>query len=72
MRLLLVLLLSCLVVADTAWTGCHDDQDKDQRLRVNCTALGFSGLPEGFEPVTQVTKYVLLLAVLIFKPKNVF
>ncbi|XP_077962042.1 uncharacterized protein gp1ba [Gasterosteus aculeatus] len=54
MRLLLVLLLSCLVVADTAWTGCHDDQDKDQRLRVNCTALGFSGLPEGFEPVTQV------------------
>ncbi|XP_037334457.2 platelet glycoprotein Ib alpha chain [Pungitius pungitius] len=54
MRLLLVLLLSCLVVTGSAWKGCHDDQDKDQRMRVNCTALGFSALPAGFEPVTQV------------------
>ncbi|KAF6733400.1 Platelet glycoprotein Ib alpha chain [Oryzias melastigma] len=50
---LLVLLLSQVAVV-TAIAGCLSDRDKDHRLRQNCTAAGFSDLPEGVEPETQV------------------
>ncbi|XP_030580094.1 platelet glycoprotein Ib alpha chain [Archocentrus centrarchus] len=59
--LLLLLLLSC-VSTGAAVAGCLSDQDKDNRPRENCTAAGFSDIPEGIEP----TKKVLLF------PKNLF
>uniref|UniRef100_A0AAV2KN36 LRRCT domain-containing protein n=1 Tax=Knipowitschia caucasica TaxID=637954 RepID=A0AAV2KN36_KNICA len=34
--------------------GCHNDRDKDNLLRLNCTAMGFTQVPEGIEPTTQV------------------
>ncbi|KAF1381079.1 hypothetical protein PFLUV_G00170760 [Perca fluviatilis] len=48
------LLVSCGAVAVTAWAGCQRDRDKDHRPRENCTALGFSDVPRGFEPTTEV------------------
>ncbi|KAM7366680.1 hypothetical protein PAMP_016095 [Pampus punctatissimus] len=37
-----------------AVTSCHSDRDKDHRPRQNCTAAGFSDVPAGFEPTTEV------------------
>ncbi|CAL8384694.1 unnamed protein product [Arctogadus glacialis] len=34
--------------------GCHSDRDKDDRPRQNCTAGGFSNIPSGLEPTTEV------------------
>ncbi|XP_078100762.1 uncharacterized protein gp1ba [Sander vitreus] len=48
------LLVSCGSVAVVAWAGCHRDRDTDHRPRENCTALGFSDVPRGFEPSTEV------------------
>uniref|UniRef100_A0A3P9JZW7 LRRCT domain-containing protein n=1 Tax=Oryzias latipes TaxID=8090 RepID=A0A3P9JZW7_ORYLA len=51
--LLLGLLLPHVAVV-TAMAGCRSDRDKDHRLRQNCTAVGFSDLPPGVDPETQV------------------
>ncbi|TDG99360.1 hypothetical protein EPR50_G00193240 [Perca flavescens] len=48
------LLVCCGAVAVRAWAGCQRDRDKDHRPRENCTALGFSDVPRGFEPTTEV------------------
>ncbi|GLD71243.1 platelet glycoprotein Ib alpha chain [Lates japonicus] len=58
--LLLLFLLSHAMV--TAVPGCLSDRDKDHRPRKNCTAAGFSTVPEGIEPSTKV---------LLF-PRNLF
>uniref|UniRef100_A0A3P8TTW0 LRRCT domain-containing protein n=1 Tax=Amphiprion percula TaxID=161767 RepID=A0A3P8TTW0_AMPPE len=50
---LLVLLVSHVAMV-AAVAGCHDDRDKDHRPRKNCTAAGFSNVPAGLEPTTQV------------------
>uniref|UniRef100_H3C5B1 LRRCT domain-containing protein n=1 Tax=Tetraodon nigroviridis TaxID=99883 RepID=H3C5B1_TETNG len=34
--------------------GCHGDRDKDHRPRQNCTAGGFSRVPAGLDPSTEV------------------
>nr|XP_033465388.1 SLIT and NTRK-like protein 4 isoform X1 [Epinephelus lanceolatus] len=52
--LTLLFLLSSYVATVTAWAGCTRDRDKDHRTRENCTALGFSDVPAGFEPTTKV------------------
>ncbi|XP_050928627.1 platelet glycoprotein Ib alpha chain [Lates calcarifer] len=48
----LLFLLSHAMV--TAVPGCLSDRDKDHRPRKNCTAAGFSAVPEGIEPSTKV------------------
>uniref|UniRef100_A0AAQ5ZFG6 LRRCT domain-containing protein n=1 Tax=Amphiprion ocellaris TaxID=80972 RepID=A0AAQ5ZFG6_AMPOC len=52
MKLFVLLVSHVAMVAAVA--GCHDDRDKDHRPRKNCTAAGFSNVPAGLEPTTQV------------------
>ncbi|XP_074479796.1 uncharacterized protein LOC141760669 [Sebastes fasciatus] len=52
--LLLFFVLSSHVATVTAWAGCQRGRDKDDRTRENCTALGFSDVPRGFETSTKV------------------
>ncbi|XP_078020427.1 uncharacterized protein LOC144459731 [Epinephelus lanceolatus] len=52
--LILLSLLSSHITKVTAWAGCTRDRDRDYRTRENCTALGFSNVPAGFEPTTKV------------------
>ncbi|KAF7645206.1 hypothetical protein LDENG_00208450 [Lucifuga dentata] len=54
MQLLLLLLLFSHLAVVTAVPGCHSDRDKDNRLRQNCTAAGFSDVPAGLELTTKV------------------
>ncbi|XP_059211384.1 platelet glycoprotein Ib alpha chain [Centropristis striata] len=50
----LLVLVSSQGMAVMAWAGCTRDRDKDHRTRENCTVLGFSDVPPGFEPTTMV------------------
>ena len=54
MQLVLLLCLLSHVARVTAVAGCHSDRDNDHRPRMNCTAAGFSAVPAGFEPTTEV------------------
>ncbi|KAJ3585747.1 hypothetical protein NHX12_014466 [Muraenolepis orangiensis] len=47
-------LLLCHVTVVTGVAGCHGDRDKDNRPRQNCTAGGFSDIPSGLDPTTEV------------------
>ncbi|XP_049424270.1 SLIT and NTRK-like protein 6 isoform X1 [Epinephelus fuscoguttatus] len=52
--LILLSLLSSHITKVTGWAGCTRDRDRDYRTRENCTALGFSDVPAGFDPTTKV------------------
>ncbi|XP_061620539.1 platelet glycoprotein Ib alpha chain-like [Phyllopteryx taeniolatus] len=54
MKLFYVVLLGAGVTMDTALDGCHTDRDPDHRVRLNCTAAGFSTVPAGLQPTTEV------------------
>ncbi|XP_053716435.1 platelet glycoprotein Ib alpha chain [Synchiropus splendidus] len=61
MKLRIFILLALLSSA-AGVEGCHSDRDNDHRPRVNCSSAGFSDVPDGLEPTTQV---------LLF-PRNLF
>ncbi|XP_061525678.1 platelet glycoprotein Ib alpha chain-like [Phycodurus eques] len=54
MKLFFVVLLGAGVTMDTALDGCYTDRDTDHRVRLNCTAAGFSTVPAGLQPTTEV------------------
>lgn len=53
---ILLFLLVSHITTVTMNAGCHSDRDTDHRPRQNCTAAGFSSIPAGLEPSTQVRK----------------
>ncbi|XP_061620556.1 SLIT and NTRK-like protein 5 [Phyllopteryx taeniolatus] len=54
MKLFFVVLLGAGVTMVSAVEGCLSDQDLEHRLRLSCTAVGFSTVPAGLQPTTEV------------------